>query len=283
MYSSGTLSEPAAPAKLASIQCPRHYSRVRVQKTKGYRVVSHHPCTHFPNPPKVIMHHTTTTKSSAHTHPKADMRRPFTHHPPAKEEDTRRPPSNGTMMHYSLERRTPGQHTPNRSPPRGARTHQETGRTLPHVMQGPLERAHASCMPSKEPTAQPMGYPKNDAEGPPEGSDWSVGRSGHVFSSVVLSASVQGSSQGAQGLPVLLLQARICTGNSISLSPQWRQWGSRDTIHAGQNLPVKEFRYLRTVSVTAAVYQAFPLLHHRRAPCEQLAPGRCQGIYVSFN
>jgi len=34
----------------------------------------------------------------------------------------------------------------------------------------------------------------------------------------------------------------------------WRQRRSRYAIHAGRNLPDKEFRYLRTVRVTAAVY-----------------------------
>ena len=47
------------------------------------------------------------------------------------------------------------------------------------------------------------------------------------------------------------------TGNSISLSLCWRQWGSRYAIRAGRNLPDKEFRYLRTVIVTAAVYLGF--------------------------
>jgi len=32
---------------------------------------------------------------------------------------------------------------------------------------------------------------------------------------------------------------------------------SRYTIRAGRNLPDKEFRYLRTVIVTAAVYRGF--------------------------
>src|SRR3546814_5636842 len=50
---------------------------------------------------------------------------------------------------------------------------------------------------------------------------------------------------------------RIFTGNSISLSMYWRQWGSRYAILAGRNLPDKEFRYLRTVIVTAAVYRGF--------------------------
>jgi hypothetical protein len=36
-----------------------------------------------------------------------------------------------------------------------------------------------------------------------------------------------------------------------------RQWSNRYAIHAGRNLPDKEFRYLRTVIVTAAVYWGF--------------------------
>jgi hypothetical protein len=36
-----------------------------------------------------------------------------------------------------------------------------------------------------------------------------------------------------------------------------RQRPSRYTIRAGRNLPDKEFRYLRTVIVTAAVYRGF--------------------------
>ena len=47
------------------------------------------------------------------------------------------------------------------------------------------------------------------------------------------------------------------TGNSISLSQRWRQRGGRYAIRAGRNLPDKEFRYLRTVIVTAAVYRGF--------------------------
>ena len=47
------------------------------------------------------------------------------------------------------------------------------------------------------------------------------------------------------------------TDSSISLSPHLRQRGSRYAIRAGRNLPDKEFRYLRTVIVTAAVYWGF--------------------------
>jgi hypothetical protein len=34
-----------------------------------------------------------------------------------------------------------------------------------------------------------------------------------------------------------------------------RQWGSRYAIRAGRNLPDKDFRYLRMVIVTTAVYR----------------------------
>ena len=47
------------------------------------------------------------------------------------------------------------------------------------------------------------------------------------------------------------------THSSISLSPRSRQRGGRYAIRAGRNLPDKEFRYLRTVIVTAAVYRGF--------------------------
>ena len=39
--------------------------------------------------------------------------------------------------------------------------------------------------------------------------------------------------------------------------PSSRQRGHGYTIRAGRNLPDKEFRYLRTVIVTAAVYWGF--------------------------
>ena len=64
-------------------------------------------------------------------------------------------------------------------------------------------------------------------------------------------------SKGSRGLSVLSRVPGIITENSISLSPWLRQWGSRYAIRAGRNLPDKEFRYLRTVIVTAAVYRGF--------------------------
>ena len=68
---------------------------------------------------------------------------------------------------------------------------------------------------------------------------------------------VQSCSKGSRGLSVLPREPGIITENSISLSPWLRQWGSRYAIRAGRNLPDKEFRYLRTVIVTAAVYRGF--------------------------
>ena len=49
----------------------------------------------------------------------------------------------------------------------------------------------------------------------------------------------------------------IFTHTSISPGPLLRQRSNRYTIRAGRNLPDKEFRYLRTVIVTAAVYWGF--------------------------
>src|SRR5207237_5042972 len=56
---------------------------------------------------------------------------------------------------------------------------------------------------------------------------------------------------------VLSWVTRIFTGTSISPSPLSRQRSSRYSFSAGRNLPDKEFRYLRTVIVTAAVYRGF--------------------------
>src|SRR5207245_845510 len=50
---------------------------------------------------------------------------------------------------------------------------------------------------------------------------------------------------------------RIFTGTSMSPSPLSRQCSSRYSFRAGRNLPDKEFRYLRTVIVTAAVHRGF--------------------------
>ena len=66
-----------------------------------------------------------------------------------------------------------------------------------------------------------------------------------------------GCSKGAQGLSVYMRVTGIFTGTTDSLSPLRRQCPNRYAIRAGRNLPDKEFRYLRTVIVTAAVYRGF--------------------------
>jgi hypothetical protein len=66
-----------------------------------------------------------------------------------------------------------------------------------------------------------------------------------------------GYSKAPRGLFVLVRVNGIFTTSSISPSPSLRQCSSRYTIRAGQNLPDKEFRYLRTVIVTAAVHRGF--------------------------
>ena len=61
-------------------------------------------------------------------------------------------------------------------------------------------------------------------------------------------------SKAPWGLSVLSRVTGIFTSTSISPGMLLRQLSSRYAIRAGQNLPDKEFRYLRTVIVTAAVY-----------------------------
>ncbi len=69
-------------------------------------------------------------------------------------------------------------------------------------------------------------------------------------------------SEGPGGLSVLLREASIFTRSAISPGLWLRQRGSRYAIRAGRNLPDKEFRYLRMVIVTTAVYR--PLSSHLR-------------------
>ena len=64
-----------------------------------------------------------------------------------------------------------------------------------------------------------------------------------------------GCSEGSRGLSVLPQVARIFTNSAVSPGPWSRQRPSRYAVRAGRNLPDKEFRYLRTVIVTAAVYR----------------------------
>src|SRR5215217_8224121 len=73
-------------------------------------------------------------------------------------------------------------------------------------------------------------------------------------------------SKGPRGLSVLPQLMSIFTRTAISPGLWLRQRGSRYAIRAGRNLPDKEFRYLRMVIVTTAVYRR---LHSHLHP-----PGR---------
>ena len=74
---------------------------------------------------------------------------------------------------------------------------------------------------------------------------------------IIYLKSMLSCSEGSRGLSVPLRVIGIFTGTTISPSSWLRQCPDRYTIRAGRNLPDKEFRYLRTVIVTAAVYRGF--------------------------
>ena len=103
----------------------------------------------------------------------------------------------------------------------------------------------------------------------------------------ILHRSLQNSlsswSKGSRGLSVLLRVNRIFTAISTSLRTTPRQRPDRYAIRAGRNLPDKEFRYLRTVIVTAAVYRGFDSRLWgcpRTSPVNLPAPGRRHTLYV---
>lgn len=75
----------------------------------------------------------------------------------------------------------------------------------------------------------------------------------------------------------------IFTRSAISPSLWLRQLRSRYAIRAGRNLPDKEFRYLRMVIVTTAVYWGLNSPLHPcglTGPLNLPAPGRRQSVYI---
>ena len=96
---------------------------------------------------------------------------------------------------------------------------------------------------------------------------------------------ISGCSEGSRGLSVLLRVTGIFTGNTISPSLSSRQHPSRYAIRAGRILPDEEFRYLRTVIVTAAVYRSFGSelrLEYTKLtnPLNRTALGTRQSLYI---
>ena len=68
---------------------------------------------------------------------------------------------------------------------------------------------------------------------------------------------VSNYSKAPWGLSVLSQVTSIFTSTTISPGTLSRQCPNHYAFRAGQNLPDKEFRYLRTVIVTAAVHWGF--------------------------
>ena len=90
-------------------------------------------------------------------------------------------------------------------------------------------------------------------------------------------------SKAPWGLSVLAQVTSIFTGTSISPGALSRQRSDHYAFRAGRNLPDKEFRYLRTVIVTAAVYWGLDSkLRFLTSPLNLPAPGRRQPIYLTF-
>ena len=65
---------------------------------------------------------------------------------------------------------------------------------------------------------------------------------------------IPGYSKGSRGLSVLPRERGIFTASVISPSLSLRHCSSDYAIHARRNLPDKEFRYLRTIIVMAALH-----------------------------
>jgi hypothetical protein len=93
-------------------------------------------------------------------------------------------------------------------------------------------------------------------------------------------------SKAPRGLFVHVEVGRVFTAIAISPSKSSRQLLARYAIHAGQNSPGKELRYLRTVIVTAAVHQSLNSgqsdLHRTTPPLNLLALDKRQPVYISF-
>ena len=101
----------------------------------------------------------------------------------------------------------------------------------------------------------------------------SIGAEAPTYTLQVQQTAMTGCSKAPWGLSVLRRGMRIFTHATISPSLSLRQRPSRYAIRAGRNLPDKEFRYLRTVIVTAAIHQGFdsrlPRPHRRKKKGER--------------
>ena len=96
---------------------------------------------------------------------------------------------------------------------------------------------------------------------------------------------VSSCSKAPWGLSVLSQVTSIFTSTTISPGTLSRQRPNHYAFRAGQNLPDKEFRYLRTVIVTAAVHWGLSSELHIETftlPLDLPALGRRQLLYFIF-
>ena len=99
---------------------------------------------------------------------------------------------------------------------------------------------------------------------------------------MLIQKTISNYSKGSRGLSVPSRVNGIFTAITISPSLSLRQHPDRYAIRAGRNLPDKEFRYLRTVIVTAAIHQGLNSVLHSEEltpPVNLLALGRRHTIY----
>ena len=98
--------------------------------------------------------------------------------------------------------------------------------------------------------------------------------------------SISSYSKAPWGLAVLSQVTSIFTSTTISPRILLRQCPNHYAFRAGQNLPDKEFRYLRTVIVTAAVHwgliSKLRILKTLTFPLDLPALGRRQLLYFIF-
>ena len=101
--------------------------------------------------------------------------------------------------------------------------------------------------------------------------------------------SISTYSKAPWGLSVLSLVTCIFTGIKISPSLWLRQYPNHYAFRAGLNLPDKEFRYLWTIIVIAAVHWGFKSMLRRYRLASRLtnhlnlpALGRRQPLYISL-
>ena len=120
----------------------------------------------------------------------------------------------------------------------------------------------SNCLPDTVPLLVQGLDPKTGKSGistmaPPELASWLHSLPPILHNRIL--GSMSGCSKAPRGLFVLLRVTSIFTRTSISPRPSLRQRPSCYAFPAGQNLPDKGFRYLRTVIVTAAVHRGFDL------------------------